>query len=103
MRSVPDEAEIRAFAEKVGAIDEAGNYTAPRAKLAQGALAYRDEIAKDEAAEDVETTAEQLVRLHRELSDLIDPSAVDQLVLAIAPALVTRHGLQLKSKGTRTA
>ena len=99
----PSEAEIHSFAKKIGAVDEGGNYTEPRSRLAAGALEYRKELAKQADEQPDGTTAEQLLRLHDEL--LGEGFARDlayDLVVSIAPALIRRQGLQLNPKGTRT-
>lgn len=99
----PSEEEIRDFAKKVGAVDKNGDYTEPRNKLAAGALEYRKELAKQADEQPDGTTAEQLLRLHDELLDEgFVRDLVRDLVVAIAPALVRRQGLQLNPKGTRT-
>ena len=99
----PSEDEIRTFAKKIGAVDGNGDYTEPRNKLAAGALEYRKELAKQADEQPDGTTAEQLLRLHDELLDEgFVHNLVRDLVVAIAPALVRRQGLQLNPKGTRT-
>lgn len=98
---IPTEAEIRAFAESIGAVDGTGKYTSPRAQLAAGAQKHRELVEQAEKDEQVETTAKQLVQLSRELAEEgVADGNVRELVLAIAPALVRRQGLTLK--GTRT-
>lgn len=98
----PSEDEIRDFAKKIGAVDDDGNYTEPRNKLAAGALEYRNELAKQADEQPDGTTAEQLHRLAEELNPLFASEVALDLLVAIAPALVRRQGLQLNPKGTRT-
>jgi len=99
----PSEDEIRDFAKKIGAVDQDGNYTEPRSRLAAGALEYRRELAKQADEQPDGTTAEQLLRLHDELlGEGFVRDLVYDLVVSIAPALVRRQGLQLNPKGTRT-
>ncbi|OOL30705.1 hypothetical protein GQ85_18185 [Rhodococcus rhodochrous] len=108
-QQIPDEREIAAFAKKIGALDDAGNYTEPRSKLAFGAMQYRDELAKAEAAAELEapvglSTVEQLARFHREAIEYGDvpirQELADALLVAVAGALVRREGLSLREEGT---
>lgn len=102
MPKLPTEDEIRHFAEEIGAVDENGRYTLPRAKLAAGAQRYAEEIAQLAEQQPNGTTAQQLDRLAEELNPLFSREVALDLLVAIAPALVKRQGLQLNPKGTRT-
>lgn len=99
--SVPKEPEIRAFAKAIGALDEHGNYTAPRSKLAAGAIAYREEQRKLAELQHLTappaagTTAQQLARFHAELAELGFTSTAD-ILAAVAGGLVRREGLHTK-------
>lgn len=94
-----DEDEVRAFAEKVDALDESGRYTVPRAKLVAGALEYRRaQDAEDDAA--VANSAAQLARFYAELVDAsIPPELAAQVLPAAAAALINRDGLTLRDEG----
>jgi hypothetical protein len=99
--AVPSEAEIRAFAESIGQVDENGKYTAPRAQLAAGAQKHRELVQQAEKDEQVETTARRLSQLdHELLQQGFGEERTRELVAVIAPALIRRDGLTLK--GTRT-
>lgn len=102
MPKLPTEDEIRHFAEEIGAVDENGRYTEPRAKLAAGAQRYAEEVAQLAEQQPNGTTAQQLYRLADELNPLFPREVALDLLVAIAPALVKRQGLQLNPKGTRT-
>lgn len=99
--AVIEEPEIRAFAEAIGAVDERGNYTEPRSKLAAGAVEYRKEKRKAAARDSADatppagTTAEQLAALRAELVELGFRSTID-ILAAVAGALVRREGLHTK-------
>lgn len=99
--AVIEEPEIRAFAASIGAVDQNGNYTEPRSKLAAGALEYRKEKRKAAALESAVapppagTTAEQLNALRAELVELGFGSTID-ILAAVAGALVRREGLHTK-------
>lgn len=103
--ALPNEDEIRAFAEKVGQVDANGKYTAPRSKLAAGAQKYRAELERESETEQVETTAQKLVRFLAEVKDELKANGregidTEEFITAVAPALIRREGLHLK--GTRT-
>ncbi|WP_326600498.1 hypothetical protein [Rhodococcus sp. PD04] len=105
------ESEIRAFAESIGAVDAAGNYTVPRSRLAAGALEYRRELAAadvdDDEDFDVDTTptSDRLVAFATELAGSIrlevdgddGVAAIAQIVAHVAGALVERDGLHLRN------
>lgn len=100
---IPSEDEIRRFAKEIGAVDEDGNYTEPRAKLAKGALAWRDELANLADQPDGEpaswTTAEQLRRFSEELTAAgFTRVAAAHIVRSATHALIDKQGLQLKPK-----
>ena len=104
MAQMPTEQQIQQFAKEIGAIGPDGFYTEPRNKLASGAQIWLAEKAKKLDAEpECESTVDALARLHDELIDKFDGPLGQQLardlLVSMAPALVRRQGLQLKSKG----
>lgn len=96
--AAPKEPEIRAFATKIGAIDENGNYTEPRSRLAAGAIEYRRELERVDVDVDATPTADRLVEFALELYDS-ELSGIDAIVAAVAGALVQRDGLHLRNEG----
>lgn len=101
MKAIPDE-EIRTFAQKIGAIDENGNYTTPRNKLAAGALEYRRALAEAEAAaDDVDTTptVDRLLHFADEFEESFSGGIHPAILAAVAGALVQRDGLHLHNEG----
>lgn len=101
MSARPTEEQIHAFAEKIGAIGPDGAYNERRNTLAAGAQKWLEELAKErETSPDRTPTVDELARLHVELrASFVDPELARDLLVSMAPALVRRQGLQLKSKG----
>lgn len=102
---VPTEREIRDMAKRLGYADENGDY--PRSRRAQLAVAVVE--LHNEEADDAEraqaaapplagTTVAQLRRFSDELRTQFDDDVAASLLLAVAPAVVRRHGLHVNPK-----
>lgn len=101
MTRVPTEPEIRSFAEKIGAVDDTGRYTEPRAKLAKGAAKYAEELSREgnETPRAPASTAAALVAFRRELLDSDIPAdQIGGLLAAAAASMIRRSGLILRGE-----
>lgn len=100
MADMPTEQQIQEFAKKIGAVGPDGFYTEPRNKLAAGTQKWLAELEKKrESAPDRLLTVVELRQLDDELAEAFDADLARDLLVSMAPALVRRQGLQLKTKG----
>lgn len=101
-RSMPTETELREAARSLG-ITYNPNDGTTRAKLIATVQEANAELAAP-AEPAVETTVERLARFHREVIEHgdapIDQQLADDLLVAVAGALVRRDGLVLKPRTT---
>lgn len=102
--AIPPDDEIQRFAELTGKVDAQGRYTAPRAQLVAGAVAFREDQAQGRERRR-ESTAARLVAFRDDMTaellaagefDGYAKSNAHDIMKSLAPALVRREGLKLK-------
>lgn len=108
MGVLPDDAEIHAVAERLGLLVDGQVPRESRSKIAQVALTVRERIAEAEDTPVVPSTAQALAQFRDDLAahGFLPGAQVADLLIAVAPALVRRDGLNLTqpttTEGNRT-